>query len=150
MKNNNLGARTGKLAIPRYSLENIMKSQQKSGQHMAFGGDIGGGRFKVKKPCQTKRKHKIYALIFKSTQSKGNRMNAFIMVRERLLFRSSPDKGRTGGVCSAKIGFLHDLSPQTPSIPPCQGGSGQISASLHPAVASYKGQANLMAFMRLP
>jgi hypothetical protein len=53
-------------------------------------------------------------------------MNAFIMVRERLLFRSSPDKGRAGGVCRAKISFLHDFPPQTPSIPPYQGGSGQI------------------------
>jgi hypothetical protein len=55
-------------------------------------------------------------------KNQGNRMNAFIMVRERLLFRSSPDKGRTGGVCRAKIGFLHDLSPQTPLNPPLSGG----------------------------
>jgi hypothetical protein len=49
-------------------------------------------------------------------------MNAFIMVRERLPFCSSPDKGRAGGVCRAKIGFLHDLSPQTPLNPPLSGG----------------------------
>jgi hypothetical protein len=49
-------------------------------------------------------------------------MNAFIMMHERLLFRSSPDKGRAGGVCSAKIGFLHDLPPQTPLNPPLSGG----------------------------
>jgi hypothetical protein len=37
----------------------------------------------------------------------GNRMNAVIMVRERLLFRPSPDKGRTGGVFVAvELGFF--------------------------------------------
>jgi hypothetical protein len=36
----------------------------------------------------------------------GNRMNAVIMIRKRLSFRPSPDKGRTGGVCSGEIGFL--------------------------------------------
>jgi hypothetical protein len=49
-------------------------------------------------------------------------MNAFIMMRKRLLFRSSPDKGRAGGVCRDKIGFLHDLPPQTPLNPPLSGG----------------------------
>jgi exosortase/archaeosortase family protein len=38
--------------------------------------------------------------------------------RDRLPFRSSPDKGRTGGVCSDKIDFLQDLPPQTPLNPP--------------------------------
>jgi cysteine synthase B len=38
--------------------------------------------------------------------SQGNRMNAVIMVRECLSFRSSPDKGRTGGVCGGGIGFF--------------------------------------------
>jgi hypothetical protein len=52
----------------------------------------------------------------------GNRMNAFIMVRERLLFRSSPDKERAGGVCRAKISFLHDFPPQTPLNSPLSGG----------------------------
>jgi hypothetical protein len=52
----------------------------------------------------------------------GNRMNALIMMRERLLFRSSPDKGRAGGVCRAKIDFLPDLPPQTPLNPPLSGG----------------------------
>jgi hypothetical protein len=36
----------------------------------------------------------------------GNRMNTVIRVRERMLFRPSPDKGRTGGVCSGEIGFF--------------------------------------------
>jgi hypothetical protein len=49
-------------------------------------------------------------------------MNAFIMVRERLLFRSSPGKGRAGGVCSDKIDFLPDFPPQTPLNPPLSGG----------------------------
>jgi hypothetical protein len=48
-------------------------------------------------------------------------MNAFIMMRERLLFRSSPDKGRNGGVCRDEIGFLPDLPPQTPLNPPLSG-----------------------------
>jgi hypothetical protein len=30
-------------------------------------------------------------------------MNAVIMMRERSSFRSSPDKGRAGGVCSGEI-----------------------------------------------
>jgi hypothetical protein len=34
------------------------------------------------------------------------RMNAVIMMRKRLSFRPSPDKGRTGGVCSGEIGFF--------------------------------------------
>jgi hypothetical protein len=49
-------------------------------------------------------------------------MNAFIMIRARLSFYSSPDKGRAGGVCSDKISFLPDLSPQTPLNPPLSGG----------------------------
>jgi hypothetical protein len=61
----------------------------------------------------------------------GNRMNAFIMMRERLLFRSSPDKGRTGGVCRNKIGFLHDLPPQTPLNPPLSGGKWANRALPH-------------------
>jgi hypothetical protein len=59
---------------------------------------------------------------FLGEMGQGNRMNAFIMVRERLLFRSSPDKGRAGGVCRDKIGFLHDLSPQIPLNSPLSGG----------------------------
>jgi hypothetical protein len=51
---------------------------------------------------------------------RGNRTNAVIMACERLLFRSSPDKGRTGGVCSDRIGFLR--VPQTPLNPPLSGG----------------------------
>jgi hypothetical protein len=50
---------------------------------------------------------------------------------ERLSFRPSPDKGRTGGVCSGEIGFLHGFRPNPPSIPPCQGGSGQTTAFGH-------------------
>jgi hypothetical protein len=38
--------------------------------------------------------------------AQGNRTNAVIMVRERSSFRPSPDKGRTGGVCSGEIGFF--------------------------------------------
>jgi hypothetical protein len=49
-------------------------------------------------------------------------MNAFIMERERLPWCSSPDKGRRGGVCSDKIGFLQNLPPQTPLNPPLSGG----------------------------
>jgi hypothetical protein len=51
----------------------------------------------------------------------GNRMNTVIMMRERLSFRPSPDKGRTGGVCGSEITFLYDLPPKPPSFPPCQG-----------------------------
>jgi hypothetical protein len=49
-------------------------------------------------------------------------MNSIIMVRERLSFRSSPDKGRTGEVCGGEIRLLHDLPPQTPLNPPLSGG----------------------------
>jgi hypothetical protein len=44
-------------------------------------------------------------------------------MRVRLSLRPSPDKGRTGGVCSGEIGFSpHDLPLQTPLIPPLSGG----------------------------
>jgi hypothetical protein len=33
-------------------------------------------------------------------------MNAVIMMRERLSFRPSPDKGRTGGVYGGEIRFF--------------------------------------------
>jgi hypothetical protein len=49
-------------------------------------------------------------------------MNKVIMAHERSPFRSSPDKGRTGGVCSGEISFLHDFPPKTPLNPPLSGG----------------------------
>jgi hypothetical protein len=59
-------------------------------------------------------------------------MNAVILTRNRSLFRSSPDKGRAGGVCRSKTGFprmIYCLKP--PSIPPYQGGSGLASVIPH-------------------
>jgi hypothetical protein len=51
-----------------------------------------------------------------------NRMNSVIMARERLSFRSSPDKGRAGGVCSGEIGFPHMISrPNPPHSPLVRG-----------------------------
>jgi hypothetical protein len=58
-------------------------------------------------------------------------MNVVIMARERLLFRSSPDtRGGQEGLVAKKLAFyvIYRL-PIPPSIPPCQGGGGQTSAS---------------------
>jgi hypothetical protein len=77
-------------------------------------------------------------------------MNVVIMARERLLFRSSPDKGRTGGVCSDKIGFLRDLPLQTPLNPPLSGGKWTKQAlQPHPTAALCNGPENPMAFMQV-
>jgi hypothetical protein len=55
--------------------------------------------------------------------SQGDRMNTVIMVRERLSFRPSPDKGRTGGVCGGWNQLFRMIyRPKTPLIPPLSGG----------------------------
>jgi hypothetical protein len=47
---------------------------------------------------------------------------AGIRKSERLLFRPSPDKGRTGGVCGSEIGFCVIYRRPTLFIPPLSGG----------------------------
>jgi hypothetical protein len=54
--------------------------------------------------------------------SQANRMNAVIMVRERLSAQSSPDKGRTGGVCGNEIGFFVGFAAPNPLILPLSRG----------------------------
>jgi hypothetical protein len=65
-------------------------------------------------------------------------MIELVMARERLSFRSSPDKGRNGGVGSDGIGFLHDLPPKSPFIPPLSGERRADKRFLPHLAASFK------------
>jgi hypothetical protein len=65
-------------------------------------------------------------------------------LRERSSLRPSPDKGRTGGVCSGEMDFPRMIyRPKPPSFPPCQGGSrlttvSSLSRVIHVITLEYK------------
>jgi hypothetical protein len=58
----------------------------------------------------------------------GNRVNKRVMTRERLPFRPSPDKGRTGGVGRAEIRVLCMIdSPNPPHSPLVRGEVARVA-----------------------